>query len=142
LQKDITAYLRWGLDRAHCYQANPDSKTWTADCPDAVKQKMAEPVIDGGHGDEGAAIVMDVHTGEILALAAFPQYDDNVFSGRAVDQPRAADVLTSHDNPLIDRALSASAPGSTFKQITSAGALEDHVVSPTTGISVGPVWGG
>ncbi|SRR5581483_2161269 len=141
-QKDVNSYLRWGLDRAHCYQANPDEKVFTANCPAEVKAAMARAPIDGGHGDEGAAIVMDVHTGEILALAAFPQYDDNVFSGRAVDQPKAAAVLTSHDNPLIDRALSASAPGSTFKQITSAGALEDHVVSPTTGISVGPVWGG
>ncbi len=142
LQKDVTAYLRWGLDRAHCFEANPDSRSWTALCPDDVKQRMAKPPIDGGHGDEGAAIVMDVHTGEILAMAAFPQYDNNVFSGRAMDQAKAAEVLTRHDHPLINRALSAYAPGSTFKLITSAAALQEHVVSPTTGISVGACWGG
>ncbi len=142
LQRDVTKYLRWGLDRAHCFQANPDAKTWTARCPDEVKQRMARPPADGGHGDEGAAIVMDVHTGEILAMAAFPQYDNNVFTGRAVDQPRAAEVLTRRDHPLINRALSASAPGSTFKLITAAAALQEHVVSPTTGLSVGACWGG
>jgi penicillin-binding protein 2 len=142
LQRDVTKYLRWGLDRAHCFQANPDSKTWTARCPDELKQRMARPPADGGHGDEGAAIVMDVHTGEILAMAAFPQYDNNVFTGRAVDQPRAAEVLTRRDHPLINRALSASAPGSTFKLITSAAALQEHVVTPTTGLSVGACWGG
>jgi penicillin-binding protein 2 len=142
LQQDVTRYLRWGLDRAHCYEANEDEKVYTANCSADVKAAMAKPAIDGGHGDEGAAIVMDVHTGEILAMAAFPQYDNNVFSGRAIDQAKAADVLTRHDNPLINRALSALAPGSTFKQITSAGALQDHVVSPTTGISVGASWGG
>ncbi|MBV9119457.1 MAG: penicillin-binding protein 2 [Chloroflexi bacterium] len=140
LQKDVTSYLRWGLDRAHCYEANPDEKSWTALCPADVKAQVAKPPVDGGHGDEGAAIVMDVHTGEILALAAFPQYDNNVFSGRAIDQPKAADVLTRHDNPLINRALSAYAPGSTFKQITASAALQERVVTPTSGISVGACW--
>lgn len=142
LQKDVTSYLRWGLDRAHCYEANPDSKTWTAKCPDEVKQQMSKPTSEGGHGDEGAAIVMDVHTGEILAMAAFPQYDNNVFSGRAIDQPKAADVLTRKDHPLINRALSATAPGSTFKQITASAALQEHIVGPNSGISVGTCWGG
>jgi len=142
LQKDVTAYLRWGLDRAHCYEANPDARVFTANCPADVKAKMATPQVDGGHGDDGAAIVMDVHTGEILAMASFPRYDNNVFSGRAVDQPKAAEVLTRHDHPLIGRALSATAPGSTFKQITASAALQEHVVTPSTGISVGACWGG
>jgi penicillin-binding protein 2 len=142
LQRDVTSYLRWGLDRAHCYEANPNEAVFTANCPAAVKAKMAKPEADGGHGDNGAAIVMDVHSGEILAMASFPQYDNNVFSGRAEDQPKAADVLTRHDHPLINRALSATAPGSTFKQITAAAALQEHVVTPTTGISVGACWGG
>ena len=142
LQRDVTTYLRWGLDRAHCFQANPDSRSWTANCPTEAKQRMARAPLDGGHGDEGAAIVMDIHTGEILAMAAFPQYDNNVFSGRAIDQAKAADVLTRHDHPLINRALSASAPGSTFKLITSSAALQEHIVSPTSGLSVGACWGG
>ncbi|HEX6511901.1 MAG TPA: penicillin-binding transpeptidase domain-containing protein, partial [Chloroflexota bacterium] len=142
LQKDVNGYLRGGLDRAHCFQANPNSGTWTANCPAEIKQQMAKPAIDGGHGDEGAAIVMDVHTGEILAMAAFPQYDNNVFTGRAIDQAKAADVLTRRDHPLINRALSATPPGSTFKQITASAALQDHIVSPSSGLSVGACWGG
>ena len=142
LQKDVTSYLRWGLDRAHCYEANPNAKAWTANCPADVKAAMSKPRLDGGHGDDGAAIVMDVHTGEILAMAAFPQYDNNVFSGRAVDQAKAAEVLTRHDHPLINRALSATPPASTFKQIVASAALADHVVSPTSAFPVGACWPG
>src|SRR5579862_3093613 len=71
LQKDVTSYLRWGLDRAHCYEANPNEAIFTENCPADVKAQMAKPQVDGGHGDDGAAIVMDVHTGEILAMSAF-----------------------------------------------------------------------
>lgn len=142
LQRDVTSYLRWGLDRAHCYEANPNAKAWTANCPADVKAQMARPQVDGGHGDDGAAIVMDVHTGEILAMAAFPQYDNNVFTGRAIDQAKAAEVLTRHDHPLINRAISATPPASTFKQIVAAAALADHIVSPATAFPVGSCWPG
>lgn len=142
LQKDVNTYLRWGLDRAHCYEADPNARAWTANCPADVKAKMARPQLDGGHGDDGAAIVMDVHTGEILAMAAFPQYDNNVFTGRAIDQAKVADVLTRHDHPLINRALSATPPASTFKQIVASAALADHVVAPSTAFPVGACWPG
>ncbi len=142
LQKDVETYLRWGLDRAHCYQADPHEAVFTADCSPAVKAAMARPVMDGGHGDEAVAMVMDVHSGEMLAMVSFPEYDNNVFSGRMSDRQKAAQVLTSHDNPLIDRALSAYAPGSTFKIITSAAALQDQVVGPTSTFSVPACWPG
>ncbi|HEY8694417.1 MAG TPA: penicillin-binding protein 2 [Chloroflexota bacterium] len=142
LQTDVTSYLRWGLDRAHCYEANPNAKAWTANCPAEVKAQMSKPQLDGGHGDDGAAIVMDVHTGEILAMAAFPRYDNNVFTGRAIDQAKAAEILTRHDHPLINRALAATPPASTFKQIVAAAALGDHVVSAATAFPVGACWSG
>ncbi|MHB8621641.1 MAG: penicillin-binding protein 2, partial [Chloroflexota bacterium] len=142
LQKDVARYLRWGLDRARCYDANPQARPFTASCPAGVRQKMALPFSQGGHGNEGAAIVMDVHTGEILAMVASPQYDNNVFSGRAVDRAAAAQVLTSAAHPLIDRALAATAPASTYKQITASAALQEHVVTPTSGFSVAACWAG
>jgi penicillin-binding protein 2 len=142
LQKDVTSYLRWGLDRAHCYEANPNARAWTANCPADVKARMSTPQVDGGHGDDGAAIVMDVHTGEILAMAAFPQYDNNVFSGRPADRDKAADVLTRHDHPLINRALSQTPPASTFKQIVAAAALQEHIVAPNTSFPVAACWPG
>src|SRR5262249_55946896 len=142
LQRDVTSYLRWGLDRAQCYLVNPDAKVWGASCQDEAKQRIAKPRAEGGRGDEGAALVMNVHTGEILAMAAFPQYDNNAFSGLEADRAKVVDVLTRKDNPLINRALSATLPGSTFKLITSSAALQDRIVTPTTGISVSACWAG
>jgi len=142
-QQDVTSYLREGLDRAHCYQASGFKEAvFTTHCSAQAKAQAARPKVDGGYGDEGAAVVIDVHTGAILAMAAFPQYDNNVFSGRAADQAKAAAVLTSHADPLIDRALSAVAPGSTFKMITASAALQDHLVTPSTEISVPAAWPG
>jgi len=76
------------------------------------------------------------------AMAAFPQYDNNVFSGRPSDQAAAADVLTSHAHPLIDRAISATPPASTYKQIVASAALQDHLVTPTTTFPVPACWPG
>jgi len=69
----------------------------------------------------GAAVVMDVHTGEILAMASTPIFDPQ----------KVADYLDRSDGPLINRALSAWAVGSSFKLLVAAAALEAGV-SPQT----------
>jgi penicillin-binding protein 2 len=62
----------------------------------------------------GAAVVVDVNTGGILAMASVPSFDPNVF----IPAIAAADwaALNQDDtNPLLNRATSAYAPGSTYK---------------------------
>ncbi len=79
--------------------------------------------------DAGSVVVVDVHTGEVLALVSAPSFDPNAFNlGLDVEQWR---VLTQHPRtPLVHRAISGQyAPGSTFKMIIALAALEAGVIS-------------
>lgn len=74
--------------------------------------------------DSGAAVVMDVKTGHLVAMASYPSYDPKVWVG-GISQ-RALDGLYSAGSgtPLLSRALQGQlAPGSTFKPITTAAAM-------------------
>jgi len=95
---------------------------------DANLQDKVESVLDGVgqvYRPRGAtAIVMDPQTSQILALANWPRVDAN--------DPGGAPAYAQQD-----RAVGFTfEPGSTFKAFTVAGALEDHVVTPDTSISV------
>jgi peptidoglycan glycosyltransferase len=75
----------------------------------------------------GAVVALDPRTGAILALVTSPSYDPNVLSSHDPTAIRTADkkLLADKDDPLTDRATEAVyPPGSTFKVITAAAALE------------------
>ena len=82
------------------------------------------------HADSGAAVAVDVNTGEILALANFPSYDPNLFASGISRADWDALQPENPRNPLAARplyniaALTAVQPGSTFKMITGLAALE------------------
>lgn len=80
----------------------------------------------------GAGLLMDAHTGELLALVSYPEYDPNVLSA---GQP--ADVIagyaTDPRQPYLDRAVSGLyTPGSVVKPIEASGVLQDGIISPDT----------
>ena len=76
----------------------------------------------------GAAVVMNVNSGEILAMASYPSYKPEVFVG-GISQTEW-NKLQKGNNPLYDRATQGSyAPGSTFKMVTATAALESNVVN-------------
>jgi penicillin-binding protein 2 len=78
----------------------------------------------------GAAVVMDVRTGDILALASSPTYDPNIFIGR-VSHEVYATLIDPKLRPMFNRAFYGSyAPGSTFKIITGLAALDAGVLDP------------
>ena len=80
-----------------------------------------------------AAVVMEVHTGRVLALYSKPGYDPNVWSGRLT-----ADAKREYDanpySPLLNKALRAYAPGSVYKVVTALAALEEGIVDADTTI--------
>ncbi len=82
----------------------------------------------------GAAVLMDVRSGELLALATYPSYDVNAFSWHA----RGSDIgalLNDPTRPLVHRAyMEAPAPGSIFKPFVGAAALQEGVATPETTI--------
>ncbi len=74
-----------------------------------------------------AAVVMDVHGGEILALVSVPSFDPMPFNvGLSSAQWQA--LINDHETPLSNKAISGTyAPGSTFKMVTALAALEEGI---------------
>jgi len=72
------------------------------------------------------AIVMDPHTGEIYAMATAPRFNANRFPTTRADRRRNRAVTDTYE------------PGSTFKLVTVAAALQDHLVSPQTSFRLAP----
>lgn len=68
--------------------------------------------------DGGSVIIMNPFTGEILALASAPSFNPNIFSERRSEVVRNRAINDKYE------------PGSTFKMITAAAALEEKLVSP------------
>lgn len=84
---------------------------------------------DGADVEGGAAVVIDVNTGEILAMASWPTYSLKDFSEQF--SANNSDPL----RPFFNRAIMATySPGSTFKMCTSLAALEEGIIEPDTKI--------
>lgn len=73
-----------------------------------------------------SAIVMDPHTGDVLAMATAPRFNANKFSVTRADRRRNRAVTDTYE------------PGSTFKLVTVAAALEEGIVSPRTSFVLKP----
>ena len=88
---------------------------------DAKAQYLVSRVLR--RAGRAAGVVMDVRTGEVLAMASVPDYDPNHFIP-TIDPQQYADYRKNPSSPFTDRCLSGFAPGSTFKLGTAtAGAL-------------------
>lgn len=75
--------------------------------------------------DSGAAVVMDVHTGRIIAMASAPSYDPNLWVGGISARDYKALTDTKSNYPLLNRAIQGqSAPGSTFKVVSTSAAVQ------------------
>lgn len=84
-----------------------------------------DPVTDRPYeADGGAAVVLDVRTGAVLALASAPTYDANVWTSGISSADYAALTDPEAGVPLLNRPVqSAVAPASTFKVVSTAAAL-------------------
>ncbi len=83
-------------------------------------------------GREGAIVVLDPVTGEILALASFPTFDPNKFINRFTPEEWQA-FVQNPDNPLLNRALQGLySPGSLFKPVMGIAALDSRTIGPDT----------
>lgn len=92
---------------------------------DGRLQRAAEEGLRKSRSGQGAAVVLDVRTGDILALASLPDFDPNQFMN-----PESTAPLK--ELPELNLALQGTfAPGSTFKIVTAAAMLNDGKVEPT-----------
>lgn len=94
-------------------------------------QEAAEKTLSQHKG--GAAVMVDVRTGRVLAMTSYPTFDPNVFARR----PLPAKVWNALNDPklapLVNRSISSiQPPGSTFKIVTSAAGLATGKIGPHT----------
>ncbi len=82
----------------------------------------------------GSAVITDPSSGEVLALVSYPGYDNNRLANTA-DSAYLAKLNSDMSKPLWNYATQQrTAPGSTFKMITSVAGVEEHVITTTTPI--------
>lgn len=92
-------------------------------------QKMA---FDAFGKEAGAAVVLDVHTGEILAFVSTPSFDPNLFVD-GISLKNWNTLLYDEKTPLTDKAVSGQySPGSTFKIVVALAALEAGIITDQT----------
>ena len=78
----------------------------------------------GADADSGAAVVIDIKTGDVLALATYPTYDPQTYS------EKYNELLADPAKPLWNRAISGTyTPGSTFKPLTAIASLSTGAVT-------------
>ena len=90
----------------------------------------------GAHN--GAIIVMNPKTGEVLALASHPAFDPNIFVKPNTSAMRVDLLRDKTGRPLFNRAISGLyPPGSVFKVVTASAGLETRRITPGTYFSCG-----
>lgn len=95
-------------------RVNEDSSGGVVLTLDESIQRITQAALKSGC-DKGAAVVLDIHSGDILAMASLPAYDQN----------NIAASLESLDAPFINRAISGYNIGSVFKLAIASAALEN-----------------
>jgi penicillin-binding protein 2 len=92
-------------------------------------QRAAEEGFKAG-GFNGAAVVMDPRTGEVLAFTSRPGYDPNNFAA-GIDHATWTGLISDPLKPLQNRATQGLySPGSTFKIVVEIAALEEGIITP------------
>ena len=93
-------------------------------------------------GYEGSVVAIRPQTGEILAMVSTPSYDPNPLASHdGATQRKGWNALEPNDpnSPLINRAISETyPPGSTFKLVDAAAALEANQITPNTPVTAAP----
>jgi penicillin-binding protein 2 len=94
----------------------------------ALQDALAEQVSLNGLSTGGAGVALDPRTGEVLAMASYPDFDPSVFVSGS--QKKIEEVISDPANRLLNRAIGGQYPaGSTFKAISAAAGLEDGFIT-------------
>ena len=80
----------------------------------------------------GSVVVMDVITGDVLAMVSTPGFDPSTFA-RGITQSEWRELLDNPERPLHNKSISGVyPPGSTYKMVTALAALESKAIDPWT----------
>ncbi len=96
---------------------------------ETVERALADTIPTLEEAEGGAAVVIDVNSGGILASASYPTFDLSTYSANFNT------LQSAEHNPLFNRAfMGLYAPGSTYKMVTAIGGLEEGIITPQTKI--------
>ena len=151
LEKKYESYLA-GKPTADLYVMASDGTTVTRlahqdpQAPDKITTTLDKPlqinVQKALLGFTGAAVVMEVDTGKILAMASSPSFDPNLFqTDNYNSQYQLSDLINDQTKPMWNRAAQSSYPlGSVFKIITMSAALESKLYTKDTEFNCTSQW--
>jgi len=89
----------------------------------------------------GAAVLLDVRTGDVVSMASLPTYDPTLFLGGISNKNWQSLTTTASDFPLTNRAIMGLYPAaSTFKAMTGLGGLQDKIITPSSSYDCQGVW--
>ncbi|NLC71939.1 MAG: penicillin-binding protein 2 [Desulfuromonadaceae bacterium] len=93
--------------------------------------RKLQQVLEKAFGDEaGGAVVVNVHSGEVLAMVSSPCFNPAHFA-QGISSAEWQQLLEDHRHPLSNKAIQGQyPPGSTFKIVTALAALESGLVKP------------
>ncbi|MCF1709122.1 penicillin-binding protein 2 [Tabrizicola sp. J26] len=98
---------------------------------DADVQNYVQARLDG---ESAAVVVMDVQTGDLLAMASAPSFDPNLFV-RGISHADYTLLMENDHRPLANKSVQgAYPPGSTFKIVTGLAALEAGSITPNSSV--------
>lgn len=90
----------------------------------SIDSRLQKKAYDAFGNESGALVVMNIHTGEILAYVSVPSFDPNLFV-EGMDYETWNDLISNPKDPLSDKVVSGVySPGSTFKMMTALAGLK------------------
>ena len=100
-----------------------------------LQQKMEEVLardLKATNRKQGVVVAMNPQTGEILGMVSLPSYDNNAFTG-GIEPQKLQSLQENPNRPLVNHAISGMfPPGSIFKIIVAAAALEEETITTDT----------
>lgn len=105
-----------------------------------VQAKLYESITSLAHRvgyTGGAGVIMDIHTGEVLALTSYPEYNNNIMTNASSSEEKAqvTSDLQSSSKKFLNRAVSGVfTPGSTVKPFVAIAALMEGIITPEKNI--------
>jgi penicillin-binding protein 2 len=101
-----------------------------ADIQLTVDYRLTNFIKERLKGESAAVVVMDVESGDLVAIASSPAYDPNLFV-RGISGPEYRALTEDKYRPLADKTVQGTyPPGSTYKMITALAALQDGKITP------------
>lgn len=96
-----------------------------------IDLELQQFVVERLKEQSASAVVMDVITGDILAMASVPSFDHNIFA-RGITQAEWQELLSDPKKPLLNKAAQGQyPPASTYKMVTALAALESKAITLT-----------